>query len=163
VPLTSGDILDVPRQAAPAAARTGLRVQGGLRVGMGGMHGFGGMGGGAAGLRALRSFRRDSSVTSQGLKPGTWRRVFEFARPYRKLLTVFLVLIVVDAVVGVANPLLYREILDNGILRGNSGVVVAWSRGLPSSTSASVSPSGDSRLASVRGSSSTCARRSSPT
>jgi ATP-binding cassette subfamily B protein len=73
---------------------------------------------------AMRSFRKDSSITSSRLAPGTWRRVLAFARPYRRLITVFLVLIVADAVVGVANPLLYRDIIDKGILGKHAHVVV---------------------------------------
>ena len=91
------------------------------------MHGMGGAGGGAnaGAFRVMRSLRRDDSVKGQQLAPGTWKRVLEFARPYRALLGVFLVLIVLDAVVGVANPLLYREIIDRGILGHDAGVVVA--------------------------------------
>ncbi len=71
-----------------------------------------------------RTMMRDSSVTQATIPKGTFRRVMRFARPYRGSLVVFLVLIVVDAAVGVANPLLYRAIIDNGILRHRSGVVV---------------------------------------
>jgi ATP-binding cassette subfamily B protein len=73
----------------------------------------------------MRAMRRDSSVVEQKLAPGTWRRIFQFARPYRRLLILFLFLIVVDAVVGVANPLLYRAIIDRGILRHDADVVIA--------------------------------------
>ena len=60
----------------------------------------------------MRSMRRDQSITHQKLSPGIMRRIGRFARPYRSMLTVFLVLIVVDAVIGAANPLIYREIID---------------------------------------------------
>ncbi|MCU1495344.1 MAG: transporter related protein [Acidimicrobiaceae bacterium] len=93
---------------------------------MGGMHGFGGMTGGAASFRTLRSFRRDDSVKGQQLKPGTWARIIKFARPYRKLLAIFLVLIVTDAVVGVAGPLLYREIINNGIVHKHVSIVIGF-------------------------------------
>ena len=87
--------------------------------------GMGAMGSGGPSYRmAMRSFRKDSSITSSRLAPGTWRRVLAFARPYRRLITVFLVLIVADAVVGVANPLLYRDIIDKGILGKHAHVVV---------------------------------------
>ncbi len=89
------------------------------------MHGMGGGGANAGAFRVVRSLRRDDSVKGQQLAPGTWKRVLEFARPYRALLGVFLVLIVLDAVVGVASPLLYREIIDRGILGHDTGVVVA--------------------------------------
>ncbi len=72
----------------------------------------------------MRSFRRDNSVRSQKLSPGIVRRILGFARPYRGRLIVFLVLIVVDALLNAANPLIYRAIIDQGILPGNSALVV---------------------------------------
>jgi ATP-binding cassette subfamily B protein len=72
----------------------------------------------------MRSFRRDESVTSQKLSPGILRRIARFARPYRRMLLVFLALIVLDALLSAANPLIYRAIIDDGILPHNSGVVV---------------------------------------
>jgi ATP-binding cassette, subfamily B, bacterial len=72
----------------------------------------------------MRSFRRDESVTSQKLSAGILRRIARFARPYRRMLLVFLVLIVLDALMSAANPLIYRAIIDDGILTHNSGLVV---------------------------------------
>jgi ATP-binding cassette subfamily B protein len=83
-----------------------------------------GMGGGGGGWGLMRSFRRDESVTSQKLSTGILRRIARFARPYRRMLLVFLVLIVLDALLGAANPLIYRAIIDDGILPHDSGVVV---------------------------------------
>lgn len=91
---------------------------------MGAMGGMGGGGGAAAGSNLMRSFRRDSSVTEQRLPKGLVRRILRFAAPWRKLLVVYLVLIVVDAVVGAANPLIYRAIIDDGILKHRASVVV---------------------------------------
>ncbi|MGC8633270.1 MAG: ABC transporter ATP-binding protein [Candidatus Limnocylindrales bacterium] len=81
----------------------------------------GGMGGAG---NLMRSFRRDESVTSQQLSAGILRRIARFAAPYRRMLTVFLVLIVADALLTAANPLIYRAIIDNGILPRRAGVVV---------------------------------------
>ena len=92
-------------------------------MGMPMSHG-GGRGGGAANWSLLRSFRRDDSITEQRLPPGIVRRIAEFARPYRRLLAVFLGLIVFDAVLGVANPLILRAIIDDGIAKGNTGLIV---------------------------------------
>ncbi|HEY1167709.1 MAG TPA: ABC transporter ATP-binding protein [Candidatus Limnocylindrales bacterium] len=84
--------------------------------------GMGGGGGGGWGL--MRSFRRDESVTSQKLSAGIFRRIARFAAPYRRMLSVFLALIILDALLGAASPLLYRAIIDDGILPHNSGLVV---------------------------------------
>lgn len=74
-------------------------------------------------MSTLRSFTRDSSVTQVTLKPGTWRRILGYARPYRSLIWVFLVILVIDAGLTVAQPLLFKRIIDQGITPGNSAVV----------------------------------------
>ena len=63
----------------------------------------------------MRSMRRDDSVTQQHVTKGTTKRMFTFARPYRTILIWFLVLVTIDAVVGIINPLLFRSIINNGI------------------------------------------------
>src|SRR4051812_36649600 len=71
----------------------------------------------------LRSYTRDQSVAQQKLAPGTIPRILEFARPYRRWLAAFLGFIFVDAILGAANPLIYKEIIDRGILEQNVGLV----------------------------------------
>ena len=65
-----------------------------------------------------RSFRRDSSVKQQKLAKGTVRRIVRFAAPYRRWLVIFLSIILVDAVLGVANPLILKRIIDKGVAPG---------------------------------------------
>jgi ATP-binding cassette subfamily B protein len=72
----------------------------------------------------MRSMRRDDSVTQQHVTKGTARRMAQFARPYRRILAWFLVLVVVDAVIGVINPLLFRSIIDKGIPEHNKSLIV---------------------------------------
>ena len=72
----------------------------------------------------MRSFGRDASVTAQKLSPGIFRRILRFAAPYRRVLLVFLALIVVGALISAAPPLIYRGIIDDGILPRNTGLVV---------------------------------------
>jgi len=74
-----------------------------------------GRGHGGPGFGLMRSFRRDQSVVHQQLPPGIVGRIARFAAPYRRMLVVFLILIIVDAVIGAANPLIYRAIIDTGI------------------------------------------------
>jgi len=81
-------------------------------------------------MQMMRSFQRDSSVVDAKLAPGTVRRIGRFAAPYKRDLFVFLVLIVVDALVAVANPLIFKEIIDHGIGKnpprtGHTSVVLA--------------------------------------
>jgi ATP-binding cassette subfamily B protein len=71
-----------------------------------------------------RSFRLDPSVAQRRLTRDVLRRILGFARPYRRLLTIFLVLVALDAAVGAATPLLYRRIIDDGISAGRTGLVL---------------------------------------
>jgi len=64
-------------------------------------------------------------VTKQKLPPGTVKRIVKFAAPYRRILGLFLGVIVVDALIGVWNPLIYRQIIDAGILKHDSHLIIA--------------------------------------
>jgi ATP-binding cassette, subfamily B, bacterial len=75
-------------------------------------------------LSAFRSFGQDASVLKQKVKPGTAKRTLAFATPYAPLLLLFLIVVVVDATVGIINPLIYRAIINNGILKGNAILVI---------------------------------------
>ena len=66
----------------------------------------------------------DPSVTKQKLKPGTIKRIAGYARPYRGKLTIFLIATALDAAITVVNPLLLRELIDNGIVAKDEGVVI---------------------------------------
>jgi ATP-binding cassette, subfamily B, bacterial len=72
----------------------------------------------------LRSFGQDASVVNKTIKPGTAKRTLRFAAPYIRLLAVFLFVVVLDAAIGIANPLIYRSIINQGILKGNAGLVI---------------------------------------
>lgn len=83
---------------------------------------------GAAGIDGrtmYRSFRMDPSVTDKRITREVLRRILTFARPYRRTIAVFLVLVGLDAAIGAATPLLYQQIIDSGIAPGRTGVVVA--------------------------------------
>jgi ATP-binding cassette subfamily B protein len=71
----------------------------------------------------LRLFGQDTSVTKVKVKPGTTKRILRFAVPYAGLLAIFLCLVVLDAGIGVINPLIYRDIINQGVLQGNAGLV----------------------------------------
>lgn len=76
------------------------------------------------GGRMMRSMSKDEEIRGHELKKGTTRRVLGYAVPYRGLLGLFLVAIVIGAVLGVAPPLLMQRIIDDGVLAGNLRVVV---------------------------------------
>ncbi|TVZ05772.1 ABC transporter ATP-binding protein [Trebonia kvetii] len=75
-------------------------------------------------MGAVRGFRMDPSVTKQKIKPGTVKRMFGYARPYRWPLTIFLFATALDAAITVVNPLLLRELIDNGIIARDEAVVI---------------------------------------
>ena len=87
--------------------------------------GMGGGGGGRVGFSLMRSLRRDQNVTDHKLPKGTVKRIMGFAKPYKLALALFLVLIIIDALVGAANPLVYRAIIDQGIEK-HKGSLVIW-------------------------------------
>jgi len=82
------------------------------------------MGGPAAGWHVMRSLSRDPSVTERRLPPGTIKRIARFAAPYQRYLAWFLALIVIDAGVGNVNPLIYKAIIDDGIVKHRRGLVI---------------------------------------
>jgi ATP-binding cassette subfamily B protein len=79
-----------------------------------------GMQGSGAAWRHLRS---DRSIVHNRIERGTVRRVFGFARPHRRLITVFLVLTVIDSGLVVVTPLLAKHIIDDGIVGGDSRLI----------------------------------------
>jgi ATP-binding cassette subfamily B protein len=76
------------------------------------------------GWHMMRSLTKDSSVTEHELSPGTTRRVLAYAVPYRRQIAVFLVIVIIDAVLMVATPLLLRSLVDSGVIPRNAEVVV---------------------------------------
>jgi ATP-binding cassette subfamily B protein len=78
----------------------------------------------SGGFGPMLSWRRDESVTKQRLRPGTVRRIARYARPYTRQIAAFLALVVAGAVIVVANPLLMKAIIDDGILTRRTGVVI---------------------------------------
>jgi len=79
---------------------------------------------GRGNMTMMRGFRMDPAITKQKLKPGTVRRIAAYARPYRWYLAVFLLMTGIDALITVVNPLLLREIIDQGILRRDNELVI---------------------------------------
>ena len=66
-------------------------------------------------MRRTRRSARTRRWSGQRLAPGTVRRIAAFARPYRAWIALFLVTVVIDAVLVVATPLLFKRIIDDGV------------------------------------------------
>ena len=75
---------------------------------MSGMHPMGG-----------RWLRTDRSAVNTKLTRQTLGRIVRFARPHRALIAMFLVVTVLDAAIVVANPLIIKHLVDDGISEGD--------------------------------------------
>ncbi|KAB7744519.1 ATP-binding cassette domain-containing protein [Nostocoides sp. F2B08] len=77
-----------------------------------------------SGWQTMRTLSRDGSVRDVRLAEGTTRRVLGYARPQSRRIAVFLVLVVLSAVMVVATPLLLQRLIDDGVIAGDSDLVV---------------------------------------
>jgi ATP-binding cassette subfamily B protein len=78
-------------------------------------------GGGAR--MAMRSLTRDPSVKELKLHPGTVKRIWRFAEPFKLYLFFFLITIVIDSLLTVASPLLLKNLIDHGVIPKNGALV----------------------------------------
>ncbi|NLT29689.1 MAG: ABC transporter ATP-binding protein [Propionibacterium sp.] len=56
-----------------------------------------------------------------------WRRVLGYAKPYRGTIVLFVAMVVLGAALSVAPPLLFKEIIDQGVLGGDKRIVILLS------------------------------------
>lgn len=70
-----------------------------------------------------RSMTRDRSVAQQRVDRAVVRRILGYARPYRRIIILFLVTLVLVSLLSVAQPLLVPRLVDQGIAEGNARVV----------------------------------------
>ena len=68
--------------------------------------------GGTSGWTMLRAERQRGELKGHQVTRGTWRRIVEFARPYRADIAVFLVAVVISAGIGVATPVLAGDVVN---------------------------------------------------
>jgi ATP-binding cassette, subfamily B, bacterial len=80
--------------------------------------------GGAGVWRTMHSMRADRSVLEKTLPKGTGRRVLTFALPYKRDLLVFLAVVVVDALIAVATPVLAGRVINTITAHGQVHTVV---------------------------------------
>jgi ATP-binding cassette subfamily B protein len=75
----------------------------------------------------MRRMSQDPEVAQHQLSRGIVWRVLRFAKPYRGWIAVFVATVVVMSALNVAPPLLFREIIDKGILQGDRQTVIILS------------------------------------
>ena len=73
--------------------------------------------------QTYQSMTRDRSVAGQKVARGTVRRIFGYARQYRLIIALFLGTLIVTSLLSVAQPLLFKRIIDDGISVGNASLV----------------------------------------
>ena len=73
--------------------------------------------------QTYQSMTRDRSVAGQRVSTGTVRRILGYARPYRVIIALFLGTLIVTSLLSVAQPLLFKRIVDDGISVGNASLV----------------------------------------
>jgi ATP-binding cassette subfamily B protein len=66
----------------------------------------------------------DPAALKRPVKPGTARRAMGYAKPFIATLVVFLVVVVANASLAIANPLIYKQIVNVGILTGNTSLII---------------------------------------
>jgi ATP-binding cassette, subfamily B, bacterial len=77
-----------------------------------------------SGWEMLRSIRRKDDLAGRKVGRATAKRILTFARPYRRDIVVFLLAVIVDAVIGVATPVLAGRVV-NQIGHGGAGAASA--------------------------------------
>jgi ATP-binding cassette subfamily B protein len=66
----------------------------------------------------------DTSDFAHKIKPGTAKRALAFIAPYVWQLALLVLIVVAAASIGIVNPLIYRKLINSGILKGNPSLVV---------------------------------------
>src|SRR6478609_11821434 len=74
---------------------------------------------------AWRSMPRGKDNGGRKVPKGTWRRILRFAGPYRTALTIFLLIIIADALISVVTPVLAGRVV-NDITSHAAASTVVW-------------------------------------
>ena len=73
---------------------------------------------------AYQGFTRDRSVKQNQLAEGTLKRVLSYAREFKFYIATYLSLLVIDSLLVVAQPLLFKRIVDDAIPAQDSALLV---------------------------------------
>ncbi len=82
---------------------------------------------GYAGVRLMGGMSRDPSIKNHELPKGIVRRVLAYGAPFKGMITVFLITVVAGAALGTAPALLFKLIIDDGVLGGDVPLIVTLS------------------------------------
>ncbi|MDO5737482.1 MAG: ABC transporter ATP-binding protein [Propionibacteriaceae bacterium] len=84
-------------------------------------------GAGAGGRYGMGGLATDQSIRNHELSKGTVRRVLAYGAPFKKLIIVFLTTVVLGSALGVAPALLFKEIIDGGVLGRDVSLIIRLS------------------------------------
>lgn len=84
-------------------------------------------GGHGGGGRLMGNLASDPSLKDHELPPGIVRRVLGYGAPFKGLIVVFLVTVVLGSALGVAPALLFQRIIDDGILGNDVPLIITLS------------------------------------
>lgn len=79
---------------------------------------------------AYQGFTKDKSVKKTTLADGTVKRVLTYATEFRRYIVAYLSLLVIDSLLVVAQPLLFKEIVDVAIPNKDSRLVALLALGI---------------------------------
>jgi ATP-binding cassette, subfamily B, bacterial len=68
--------------------------------------------------------KSDALEAKRGVKRGTAKRMLRFAASYTPFLALFVFVVLLNAAIDVASPLIYREIINGGILKSNTTLII---------------------------------------
>lgn len=83
--------------------------------------------GGGGGARVMGGLSRDPSIKNHKLPKGIVRRVMGYGAPFKGMITVFLITVIVGAALGTAPALLFKQIIDQGVIGGDVSLIVTLS------------------------------------
>jgi ATP-binding cassette subfamily B protein len=63
----------------------------------------------------MMGFRRDEALRGRQMNRATMRRVLTYVRPYRRILTGFVITVVIDAIFAAVPALLFRDLIDHAL------------------------------------------------
>ncbi len=82
---------------------------------------------GYAGARVMGGISMDPAIKNHALPKGIVRRVLAYGAPFKGMITVFLITVVAGAALGVAPALLFKQIIDDGVLGGDVPLIITLS------------------------------------
>src|SRR5215207_7563155 len=76
------------------------------------------------GVGMMRRLGQDPELAQHQLTKGVLPRILRFAKPYRLMISVFVALVIITSGLAVTPPLLFKQIIDEGVLKGNRQLLI---------------------------------------